>query len=228
MFPKGFIVYSVALAIRTTDTLIWECSERNLPLGPRALRQGDQEGFLCHGLLDLGFSACLFLREVCLCPFSVPLPHPTPTFQPRVGGGQYTQSPLCKGWYVSPHPSTQRIQCPFCSMPPATLPTTSPLHMPGCNWSLAQDSPLMLGIQGILSRFQKTQLSSLSPALSTPQTLWAFALPQLWLPGLPPPAPALSWLPCSSLLWVSEATESQKPEIRWSLSNFPHPLTLHC
>lgn len=100
LFPEGFIGYSVTVAIgTTTETLIWECSERNWPLGPRALKQGDQEGILCHGLLDLGFSACL-----CLCSFSVPLPHPTPTFQPRVGGGQYTQSPLCKGWYVSPPP----------------------------------------------------------------------------------------------------------------------------
>lgn len=155
-----------------------------------------------HGLLDLGFSAYLFPREGCLCPFFCPSPSPPPpTFQPRVGGGQNIQSSLCMGWYVFSHPSTQSIQCPFCSMPPATLPTTSQSHMPGCNWSLAQDSPLMLGIQGILSRFQKTLLSSLSPTFFTPQALWALAPTPAMAPGAPSssPSPILAALLFSSL-----------------------------
>lgn len=138
---------------------------------------------------------------MCLCPFLSLSLTPPPAFQPRVGGGQYTQSFLCMGWYVSPHPSTQSIQCPFCSMPPATLPTTSQLHMPGCNWSLARDSPLMLGIQGILSGFQKTPLSSLTPTFSTPQTLWALAPGPAMAPGAPSssPSPILAALLFSSL-----------------------------
>lgn len=179
-----------------------------------------------HGLLDLGFSAYLFLREGCLCPFFCPSP-PPPTFQPRVGGGQYIQSSLCMGWYVFSHPSTQSRQCLFCSMPPATLPTTSQSHMPGCNWSLAQDSPLMLGIQGILSRFQKTLLSSLSPTSPPHRRSGPQPLPQLWLLGLPHPTPALSWLPCSSLLWVSGAPKFRNPEIQvFSQQLLPVPTAL--
>lgn len=148
----------------------------------------------------------IYSSEKCVCvPFSVPLLHPSPTFQPSAGGGQQTQSRLCMGWYVSPHPPTQRTQCPFCSLRSAPLPTTSQVHMPGCNWSLAQESPLSLGPRGILSGFQEPPLSSLSPTLPTPQALRALPLPQLWLQGLPHLAPVLSWLRCSSPLWVSGA-----------------------
>lgn len=71
----------------------------------------------------------------------------------------------------------------------------------------------MLGIQGILSRFQKTPLSSLSPALSTPQTLWALAPTPAMAPGAPSssPSPILAALLFSSLGKWSH--ESQKPEI---------------
>ena len=131
-----------------------------------------------------------------------PPPHHM-TFQPRPGGGQQTQSLQCVGWYVTPNPSTQRTQCHFCSLHSAPLPTTSQLHMPGCNWLLAQDSPLTLGSRGILSGFQEPPLSSLSPTLPTAQALWALALPQRWLLGLPHPAPVLSWLRYSSPPWVS-------------------------
>lgn len=131
-----------------------------------------------------------------------PPPHHM-TFQPRPGEGQQTQSLQCVGWYVTPNPSTQRTQCHFCSLHSAPLPTTSQLHMPGCNWLLAQDSPLTLGSRGILSGFQEPPLSSLSPTLPTAQALWALALPQRWLLGLPRPAPVLSWLRYSSPPWVS-------------------------
>ena len=125
------------------------------------------------------------------------------TFQPRAGGGQQTQSLQCVRWYVTPNPSTQRTQCHFCSLHSAPLPTTSQLHMPSCNWLLAQDSPLTLGSRGILSGFQEPPLSSLSPTLPTAQALWALAQPQQWLLGLPHPAPVLSWLRYSSPPWVS-------------------------
>ncbi|KAB0357782.1 hypothetical protein FD754_001938 [Muntiacus muntjak] len=74
--------------------------------------------------------------------------------------------------------------------------------MPGCNWLLPQDSPLTLRSRGILSGFQEPPLSSLSPTLPTAQALWALALPQRWLLGLPHPAPVLSWLRYSSPPWV--------------------------
>ena len=175
--------------------------------GPRGatLRQGDYgktpfHRFKTQVLLPICPS------EKCVCvPFSVPLLHPPHhmTFQPRPGGGQQTQSLQCVGWYVTPNPSTQRTQCHFCSLHSAPLPTTSQLHMPGCNWLLAQDSPLTLGSRGILSGFQEPPLSSLSPTLPTAQALWALALPQRWLLGLPHPAPVLSWLRYSSPPWVS-------------------------
>lgn len=59
----------------------------------------------------------------------------------------------------------------------------------------------MLGIQGILSRFQKTLLSSLSPTFSTPQTLWALAPTPAMAPGAPSssPSPILAALLFSSL-----------------------------
>ena len=133
---------------------------------------------------------------------SLPL---TPPPHSSLGQGEASRHKALSVWggMCPPHPSTQRTQCPFCSLHSAPLPTTSQLHMPGCNWLLAQDSPLILGPWGILSGFQEPPLSSLSPTLPTPQTLRALALPQLWLLGLPLPAPVLSWLRYSSPLWVS-------------------------
>lgn len=91
-------------------------------------------------------------------PFSVPLPHkpPLPQHSSPGQGEASRHKALCVwGGMCSPHPSTQRTQCPFCSLCSAPLPTTSQVHMPGCNWLLAQDSPLILGLQGILSGFQE-------------------------------------------------------------------------
>ncbi|XP_031245031.1 myelin protein P0 [Mastomys coucha] len=101
--------------------------------------------------------------------------------------------------------------------------------MPGCNWSLAQDSPLVLGIQGILSRFQKTPLSSLSPALSTPQTLWAFAPTPAMAPGAPSssPSPILAALLFSSLV-LSPALAIVVYTDREVYGAVGSQVTLHC
>lgn len=74
---------------------------------------------------------------------------------------------------------------------------------------------------GDFKRVPGTPAQFLVPHSPTPQTIWALALPQLWLLGLPGPAPALSWLCCSSLLWVSGATPSWALGLRLSLVTFP-------
>lgn len=158
----------------TRDTLFSEFSWENLPLVPRALRQHLSGKETEEESLFMAFKLRfpIYPSEKCVCvPVFVPLLHhppPPATFQPGAGGGQWTQSPLCMGWYVSPHPSTHTIQCPFYSLHSAPLPTTSQLHMPGCNWLLAEDSPLMLGLQGILSRFQEPLVQFLVPHFLNP------------------------------------------------------------
>lgn len=149
-----------------------------------------------------------------------------PTFQHEAGGGQQTQSPQCIRWYVAPHPSTQRTQCSFCSLYSASLPTTSQLHMPGCNWLLAQDSPLILGPRGILRGFQEPPLSSLSPTLPTPQALWALAPAPAMAPGAPSSSPS----PVLAVLLFSSLGKLRHPSLgplglRLSLSNFPTAFT---
>lgn len=66
-----------------------------------------------------------------------------------------------------PHPPPRGHNAPSapCSQPPYT---TSQLHMPGCNWLLAQDSPLILGPWGILSRFQEPPVQFLVPHSPNP------------------------------------------------------------
>lgn len=180
---------------------------RNIPFSgslgePFSGKEATEEPLL--GTLEFRFPCpCVPQRSVFMSLFlslSLITP-PTPAFQPRAGGGQQTQSSLCMGWYVSPHPSTLRTQCPFCSLCPAPLPSTSQVHMPHCNWLLAQDSPLILGLQGILSGFQEPPLSSLSPTLPTPQTLRALAPGPAMAPGAPSssPSPILAALLFSSL-----------------------------
>lgn len=107
---------------------------------------------------------------------------------------------MCGVVCVPPIPPPRVYNAPSapCILPPTT---TSQLHMPGCNWLVAQDSPLMLGPQGILSGFQEPPLSSLSPTLSTPQMLRALAPAPAMAPGAPSssPSPILAVLLFSSL-----------------------------
>lgn len=66
-----------------------------------------------------------------------------------------------------PHPAPRGHNAPSapCSQPPTT---TSQPHMPGCNWLLAQDSPLILGPWGILSGFQEPPAQFLVPHSPNP------------------------------------------------------------
>lgn len=159
-------------------------------------RRGGWGGTPSHGL-GLQVPLPIYPSEKCVCvPLSV-LPHHPPTFQPRAGGGQQTQSPLCMGWYVSPTLHMEDTM-PLL-LPVLPLPTTSQSHMPGCNWLLAQDSPLIPRPRGILSRFQEPLLSSLSPTLPAPQPAWALACPSYGSWGTlaqPQPSPG-----CAALLF---------------------------
>lgn len=64
----------------------------------------------------------VFMALCCPSPSS-----PPPAFQPRTGGGQQTQSPLCMGWYVSPPPrhpeDTMPLLLPVLCPPPHHLST---------------------------------------------------------------------------------------------------------
>lgn len=74
--------------------------------------------------------------------------------------------------------------------------------------------PPHTGAPGDFKRIPGTPRSVPCPPLSHPhRRSEPLPLPQLWLLGLPRPAPVLSWLRCSSPLWVSGATPVWEP---WS------------
>lgn len=105
-----------------------------------------------------------------------------------------------------------------CTMPPPHLSTAH------ARLQLVTGSgqPPHPGAPGDFKRVPGTPAQFLVPHSPTPQTIWALALPQLWLLGLRGPAPALFWLCCSSSLWVSGATPAWPLGLLLSSATFPY------
>lgn len=130
-----------------------------------------------------------------LCPFFCLLPCCPPTFQPRAGGGWYTQSTLCwDGMCPRQHPP--RTQCPL--PPPLNLTYHQAIG------PRVRPAPSDWGPRGF-KRLPGCPTQLQAPQLSQPTAAPAPALPPPWLLGPQPLLQAPSWLPWSSARSVSLA-----------------------
>lgn len=192
------------VVVRVTVDSLSPLFSGNLPPARRALGEPSQARRLGRNPFAWPRApsppAHLPLREVCLCPSFCP-PSPPPNI-PAQGRGRPTDTePSVYGVVCVPHPPHGGHNAPSapCAPPPHHLSIAhARLQLVTCS-----GQPPHTKAPGHFKQVPGTPAQLLVPHSPSPAAGLGPRLPQLWLLGHPRPAPAQSWLRCSSLLWVS-------------------------